>query len=293
MADCPKCKKKIPFYHIGQNCPHCGVNVRFYDFDKRFYHDAKEAELSNAKISVFIAKLKASLIGGPLPIARLCILILPLAALVAPFANITFSVPFGEDTFAVSGLGIFFAVQGGYMDVVTSMLNTTYNGSVFKALLFPLFSYVVIVLCVLTILILTIICFASIKKMPKALCVLSVIGVAASVATVFLTKNLSSKAALCAEGIITSAKASAGCVAPIVAFAAVFAINFLIIKKGLNLEFKEGDLERVAIAKKVKAGEINIDDLPQPIVETAETRAIDEEIAKQQATYRAKEEAAL
>ena len=50
------------------------------------------------------------------------------------------------------------------------------------------------------------------------------------------------------------------------------------------------DVERAAIAKRVKAGEISIDELPQPVVETAETEEIRKEIEKQQALYRATEE---
>ena len=292
MADCPKCKQKIPFYHISQNCPHCGVNMRFYDFDKRFYHDAKEAELSNAKINVFIAKLKASLIGGTLPILRLCFLLLPIVALLVPFGNMTFSFPFGEDKIALSGLGLFTAFQSGYMDIVPALMKASYNGATFKALLFPIGSYVLMVLCILLLVILTILCFASIEKMPKALCTFSVIGAATSVASVFLLKNLASKAAFFSEGIISSVTLSFGAVVAVLAFAAVFIVNFLIIQKGLSLEFKEGDLERIEIAKKVKSGEIKLDDLPHPIVETAETRAIDEEIARQQRTYREKEEVA-
>ena len=66
--------------------------------------------------------------------------------------------------------------------------------------------------------------------------------------------------------------------------------SILIGKQGLNIVYKEGDEERVAIAKKVKAGEISLDDLPQPVVETAETEKIRLEIEKQQALYRKLEE---
>ena len=288
MANCPKCNKKIPIYHIGQNCPHCGVNVRFYDFEKQFYHDAKEAELSNAKISVFIAKLKASLIGGKLQIIRLCFLILPLAALFAPFANVGFVQPFLDESVSISGLGFYLAFTGGYMDYCMGMIKSVENAEAFKWLIISLAGYVLVVLVTLVIIFMTILAFCSVKKAHRNLCVTSIIGCAFSVATAILVSHFSTVAKN-VDGII-SVKASFGAAAFVLAFGAIFAVNFLIGKKGLNIQYKEGDLERCEIAKKVKSGEIKLDDLPQPIVETAETRKIDEEIAAQQETYRKKEE---
>ena len=78
-----------------------------------------------------------------------------------------------------------------------------------------------------------------------------------------------------------------------IAFGIVFFVNFLIIKKGLNIQYKEGDLERIEIGKKIKSGELNLEDLPQPVVETAETREIQEAIESQQAAYRKKEAAEI
>ena len=56
-------------------------------------------------------------------------------------------------------------------------------------------------------------------------------------------------------------------------------------KNGLPIEFEEGDLERYEIRKKVIKGEIKLEDLPQPIVETAATREIDEQIKKEQMKF--------
>ncbi len=44
--------------------------------------------------------------------------------------------------------------------------------------------------------------------------------------------------------------------------------------------------ERARLYKELKSGNLDLDKLPQPIVETAETRKIDEEIAKEQEDYR-------
>ncbi|MBP5414500.1 MAG: DegT/DnrJ/EryC1/StrS family aminotransferase, partial [Lachnospiraceae bacterium] len=44
-------------------------------------------------------------------------------------------------------------------------------------------------------------------------------------------------------------KASFGFIVSIICFCAVFAVNLLIIKKGLNIDYKEGDLERAEILR--------------------------------------------
>ena len=97
--------------------------------------------------------------------------------------------------------------------------------------------------------------------------------------------------AACAKKLdLISGEAFPGFLVSVLCFAAVAVINILIGKQGLPIEYKEGDEERAAIAKKVKAGVIDLDDLPQPVVETAETEQIRLEIEKQQALYRKLEE---
>lgn len=288
MAVCPKCQKKIPFYHLGQMCPHCGVNMRFYNFDVNFYRDAKRAELSLAKTSIFISHVKASFIGSALTKIRLGIMLLPIISLLAPFANAAVKLPFVNDSITVSGLGLYTAFSQGYVDFILSMIKGGADANAFKALLLPIGAVAVLALLAVFILILTIISFASIKKMQKVLCGLGVAGVVFSIAAFVLSLRFVSVASA-SNGSILSGSVSFGAAASAVAFAANFVINLLIVKKGYNIDYKEGVLERAAIAKKVKAGEIKLDDLPQPVVETEETRAIDREIERQQQLYRENE----
>ena len=83
--------------------------------------------------------------------------------------------------------------------------------------------------------------------------------------------------------IILSGTAGVGLFVTVLMFVAVFIVNLLLWKKGIHPVYDEGVEERVRIYKEVKAGRINIDDLPQPVVETAATRKIDEAIAKEEA----------
>ncbi len=85
-----------------------------------------------------------------------------------------------------------------------------------------------------------------------------------------------------AQGGIVTGKFICGPFALLAGFAFVFVINLLLVKKGIPVEHAEGSLERAEIYKKYKRGEISLDDLPQPVVETEETRKIEAEIRKAQ-----------
>ena len=288
MAVCPKCNKNIPIYHIGQLCPHCNVNIRFYDFDKKFYHDAKKAELSLAKISIFIAHLKANFIGSKLAIIRLCTMILPLLSLLVPYANANISQPFYDGKMSLSALGLFNAFSDGSLNYIMTMKSGGPDRLAFVSLFAAVAGVAAVAVFAVLIFLLTILSIINIKKMPKVLCAVSLLGIAATIAAAVLCFRFPHTAEA-ADGVLLSGSVSFGYIITIIAFAVVFVVNLLIIKNGLNVVYKEGDLERKEIAKKVKNGEINIDDLPQPIVETEETRLIDKEIKQQQELYHKKE----
>ncbi|MCR5522400.1 MAG: hypothetical protein K6F64_02015 [Clostridia bacterium] len=288
MANCPKCNKKIPFYHLGQLCPHCGVNVRFYNFDKNFYRDAKRAELSVAKTNIFIAHLKASLIGSKLTIIRLCIMILPLVSLLAPYAYMLIKQPFVEESIPISALGIYKMFSSGYLNYVMTMTHSVADASGFISVIAAVAGIIAIAVVAVPVLLLSVLSFTSIKKMPKILAALCITGMVFTLVTLILSFRFISVAGS-SKGSILSGNISFGYVLTFIAFLLNLVVNLMITKKGYNIVYKEGDLERAEIARKVKAGEIKIDDLPQPIVETEETRQIDLEIARQQALYREKE----
>lgn len=283
MSDCPKCKQKISPLYLKQNCPHCDVNLRFYNFEENFYRDAKRAELSTAQISMFIAHIKASFIGSRLTIARLCVMLLPIISFLVPYGRVVISQPFLNDSISLSALGIYGAYEGGYLPYILSMAGGDINGNAFMLLIAVLGAYLLSAVAALLVFFMTLLCFFSIKKMHKIIAGTAVSGIVFSVISTvliavfaFFTKD---------TGLVSGA-VYPGFLVSVVFFAVVAVINALIGKKGLVIVYKEGDEERVAIAKKVKAGEISIDDLPQPIVETAETEKIRMEIEKQQELYR-------
>lgn len=287
MSECPKCKQKIGLLYLKQNCPHCGVNLRFYNFEENFYRDAKKAELSVAKINIFIAHLKASFIGTKLTVVRLCVMLLPVASFLAPYGRVIFSQPFLESGVSLSALGLYGAYEDGYLPYLLSMTGGAVNGKAFMLLDAALVAMLLSAVAACLIFFMTILCFVSVRKMHKVLAGFAVAGAVFAVISFVLTAAFASAAK---NLDLISGEAYPGFIATALCFAVVAAVNVLIGRQGLNIVYHEGDEERAAIAKKVKAGEIVLDELPQPVVETAETEKIRLEIEKQQALYRMLEE---
>ena len=121
--------------------------------------------------------------------------------------------------------------------------------------------------------------------MQKINTVLAGLGIICSAAAIFLITGFVKSSQ---NNAFLSGENGFGLWIVIAAFADVFVVNLLLSVKGIPVEYDEGMEKRAEIYKKVKSGEIDIDTLPQPIVETAETRKIDEEIAKEEENYKQK-----
>ena len=290
MAHCPKCGKKLRLTDISQFCPACGVNMRFVDFEENFYKEAKIAELSQAGMHVKIKRLKAAFVGSMLTIARLIVMILPIVALLLPNGSFTLKFPFISDAnaggaFGIMGLVSIFTNGNQELNYLLSMSGSVLSGAAFSALKIALFSYIAVAVIGVVVLLLSILCFISVKNMQKIIAAAACIGIVCCIASMVLISRFVS---VSAGDPLIDAKNGFGLILCILMFAVVFVVNFLLIKKGIPVEYGEGMLERVAILKKVKAKEIDIDSLPQPVVETEETRKIDEEIRKEEESYRQK-----
>lgn len=285
MAKCPKCGRKLHLYDVSQFCPGCGVNMRFYGFEETFFREAKMAELSQAGVHIKIRRLKAAFIGSKLCIARLAVVLLPIVALLVPNGGFSVDMPFKTLEYAFGALGIYGMFTDGGFNYIMGMTSSELFGADFTALRNALFLYASVAVCGVLVLLFTILCFASYKNMQKVICVFAALGFADSLAAMFTVNSLAGK--LAGSPILSSTKGFGLLVAALM-FAVVFAVNLLLCIKGIPVEYAEGMLERAAIYKKVRSGEINIDDLPQPVVETEETRKIDAEIAKEEEMHRQK-----
>ena len=284
MAKCPKCGHRLRLIDVSQNCPKCGVNIRFYNFEETFYREAKYAELSRAGISAKIRRLKASFLGSKLTKARLAVMLLPLLSLLVPSGKFVLSLIFKQAEISLGAIGLFSLVSGGGLNFVLGMKDAAVSGAAFSALLAALFAYALTAVFAVAVLFTSLLGFISIKNMQKIACTFSALGVAGAVAAMILTARV---AALPANPVL-SGKMGYGLLLTIVMFGVTFTVNLLLCRKGIPVEYDEGVLERIEIFKKVKRGEVNLDDLPQPVVQTEETRKIDEEIAAEEAAFHEK-----
>jgi len=290
MAHCPKCGKKLKVTDISQFCPGCGVNMRFVNFEQDFYREAKIAELSQANMSVKIKHIKAAFVGSKLAVARLIVMLLPIAALLVPNGSFTLAMPFRSGTYGFGILGLLgllmpdgFNLSGLFY--IINMSGGDVDRASFTALRNALFSYLSIAVIGVLILLVSVLCFISYKNMQKINVVLAALGIAACVVSMIL---ISSFASVAKEGTMLTGKNGFGLIVAVLMFATVFVVNLLLSKNGIPIEYDEGMLERQAIYKKVKSGEVDIDSLPQPVVETEATRKIDEEIRKEEEAFKMK-----
>ncbi len=275
MAKCPKCGYKLKLWNVSQFCPNCKTNMRFYNFEEEFIKSAKIAELNQAAFHVKMKRLKASFVGSKLMIVRLAVSVLPILMLLIPAGNFCLNVPYKSVDFSMSLLGIVNLFMGTDLQLIADMQASKLVGADFAALLSAYIAYIIPAFFAVATLVSTILAFISIKNMQKVICVFSALGIASAIAAqVVLYLRLNS----IEESILLTGNSGIGLYISVVAFAVVFLVNFVIHKNGVPVSYDEGMVERAAIYKKYKAGEINIDELSQPVVETAETRKIEEQI---------------
>lgn len=283
MSKCPKCDKKLRITDVSQFCPNCGVNMRFYNFEEKFIREAKYAELSQARLKVMLRNLRYSFSGSKLITAKFIVMLLPLVSLFIPSGNISISFPFysAETQFGI--LGIVSVIMEGSLGYIFGMCGSEIVGTAFSALRNALFGYVAVALCAAFCFVFSFLGFISIKNMQKITAVTAGLGIVSSIVTLALIGVFSSKTK---DAIIIDGSFGFGLIVTVVMFAAVLAVNIMLWKVGIHPVYDEGVEERVRLLKLVKAGKVNIDDLPQPVVETEATRKIEEAIAAEEAAFK-------
>jgi len=278
----------------------------FYGFEERFYEDAKRSELSMASMRVGSKRTKAGLAGSLWAKIRLCVCALPLASLLLPWGSLRASMPFGAKTWQAGLLGFMNLFMGNAVEspYLLSVWGKDFAGKgEVKALMaqgFPflqsmwnsewshLFQRGIILfgatalaaLLAVLVLIISLFSFTSLKRMSKIAGVLSILGAltcAGGFAAGIVLQN--------ASGALANPNFSGalgyGALLGLAMFLCTAIANFTLAKKGVQVEFAEGDVERREIWQKVKKGEIQLESLPFPVVETAETREREEMIEKE------------
>ncbi len=263
---CPNCNGKIGTFELSANCKHCGINIFYSQQEELLARDAKKCELEYATFHILSAKVKNAFFGGPIQILRIVAMLCAIGSIFVPFASAEVQLPLFTSKFTVSAFGVYQAVSDGVLSAalglnsyMPDLFGDLFAISVLFLLTF-LFGFGVFVALVLS--------FLNIKKSAKISCVFSLIGVLLCVAAQVLSLGLPAK------DTDTFVTAQWGIGATVCGFVLlfIFALNLLIIKKDIKPTLKEVDIQRVEIRKKVKSGEISIDELPVPILESEEER---------------------
>ena len=111
--------------------------------------------------------------------------------------------------------------------------------------------------------------FINLRKANKALAALSAVAIVFDIVTMVLT--LLAVIGAKPYGVISASFGVGGIVA-LIAFGIFMFINIKMYKENAQVTVKEVDLKRIEIARKVKSGEIKLEDLPMPIFETEEEK---------------------
>ena len=285
MSNCPRCNYHLRLTDWKPNCPKCGVNLMFHGFEERFYEDAKLSELSLAGMRAKMKRFKASFAGGNTVKLRLFTCLLPLASLLLPLGRLSVKLPFAAQAWEAGILGVAKLVMGmsgtqNALPYLQAMMASEQAGRLFTLgsvlLALTVLAAALGLLSALT----ALFSFVSFKRMTVAAGVLASLG-ALTAAGGFVVGVLLHSASNALGNAHFSGALGFGAPLAFFAFGFVAAVNFLIAKKGMEVRYEEGDFERAQIYHQVKRGEIDLKDLPYPVVETEATRELEAEIQKE------------
>lgn len=268
---CPKCGGHIPFYDIRPNCKHCGVNIWYYSQQTELSRDAKRTELEGAAARMVIARIKAAFIGSKIAIVRLVITLGAIAILLLPFGSVKFAAPFFERTYSAGLLGVIMGFVHGTIPKFPVYLQTTMFSGYAKAFLLPAGVLAVLVLLGGLIFAAYLFSFLRLEIMTKIVKVSALIG-----AIVALTGQI---AVLVMTYVFPmpetpSAEFHAGWGGFVIAavWFVLFLINLMMLKNGIEPTYHENDIKRRELLKKFHAGELDLDSLSLPVMESEEER---------------------
>ena len=264
---CPKCGGEIPFYDLKANCKHCGVNIYYYSQDALLARDAKRTELEAAVARMVVARIKASFIGGGLQIARMVFIIATIASLLLPIGAVRFHLPFYEGALSAGWIGLVQAIQSGLLLKTPDLLQSTLlqpqtiAGLIFFACLF------VLLLIGLVILAIYLLSFFNLKRSTKMMKNWAFAG--------FIAGLLAQIGAVVAKFItpdspLASVTLGFGGLLCAALFFVQFLLNKAILKKGIEPTYREYDPKRRDLLKQVRAGLVDLDELPLPVFESEE-----------------------
>lgn len=270
MASCPNCGRQLRLKDWRQNCPACGVNLVLYDFEGRFYRDAKRAELSMASMRVLWQRLKAGVVGSKYTKLRLAVAPLPLISLLAPAVLLQIHLPLAQQRWNSGLLGVISLLTNPDAQAfLLAELSSPQFGEVFTLFAALLALFAAALLGIVLLVACSLLSVASVKRFSLAnmvLCGFSALTMLAAFVVSILFARADQGSALLATSMTGAPLLS------IAALGVVAYFNYKLWREGVPVRYAEGDAERAALYKKVKQGQVTLDALPFPVVQTAETR---------------------
>lgn len=269
--NCPKCGGHIPFYDVRPNCKHCGVNIWYFSQKTLLIRDAKRTELESAAARMVIARIKAAFIGSKLAIARLVITLAAIAVLLLPFGSVTLTAPFYEKSLSAGLLGVIMDIIHGVLPKIPLYLQTAMFSDYTKAFLLPEGVLAVMVLLGGLIFALYLFSFLRLVPMTKAVKNIALLGTAVALLGQIAVLVMDYVRPL-PETPAAEFSAGWGGFAIAAVWFALYFVNRLMLKKGIEPAYRENDIKRRELLHKVRSGDVDLDTLSLPVMESPEER---------------------
>ena len=264
---CPKCGGEIPFYDLKPNCKHCGVNIFYYSQDALLARDAKRTELESGAARMVIARIKANFIGSKLAILRMIAAIGAVCVLMVPVGAMTFGLPLFGGGISAGLIGLIQMMTNGTLSRLSDMLNSTLLAQQTKSAVIGLILLGVLLLIALLIFGAFFFGFLNLTRSAKFMRAVAVIGMVAALAVQIAAVVL---AKITPASPVANVSFGYGGAAACAVFLILFLLNNAMLKKGVEPTYREYDPKRRELLKKVRKGEVDLDDLTLPVFESAE-----------------------
>ncbi len=88
-SKCPNCGRQLKWYNIKADCPDCGISIPNFNWEARLEEDNIKAEEKFRKFYNTLNKLKYSVFGTKLRIARIIMSFIPIVGIIMPWATIS------------------------------------------------------------------------------------------------------------------------------------------------------------------------------------------------------------
>lgn len=266
---CPKCGGEIPFFNLKPNCMHCGVNIMYFTQEEGLIRDAKRTELEGAAARMVIARVKAAFIGSKLAIARMIAVVAAVGVLAIPFAGVHYTLPFFNGSFSAGLVGVILAFVNGLALKLPQFLGSSLVAKGTLAAVVPTGCMVLLALLDIAIFGALLLSFINLTKSARFMKKASVAGAVLALAsqiTVFVMKSTTQDTETARVTLGFGALAAAA------VFVVLYIINRAMLEKGIEPEYKENDIKRRDMLRKVRAGEVDLDSLPLPVFESEDER---------------------